>query len=93
LDNYDQDFILAILQVFEKVYFRNLALEALLGVQPIPGWENLVEKFTSDPQIQPETRAAFRSLRRELGRGQSPTDLARALQELLKLLPTSGKVQ
>ena len=89
----DNEFILAILQMFEEAYFRNLALEALCDARSIPKWQEIVELFAASPEVQPETRAAFRSLRKELERDQSQSDQTNALQAFLKLLPVSGKIQ
>ena len=89
----DNEFILAILQMFEEAYFRNLALEALCEARSIPKWQEIVEQFAVSPEVQPETRGAFRSLRKELEHDQSRSDPTNALQAFLKLLPVSGKIQ
>ncbi|HLZ43279.1 MAG TPA: hypothetical protein VKQ11_20090 [Candidatus Sulfotelmatobacter sp.] len=89
----DNEFILAILQMFEEAYFQNLAFEALCEVRAIPHWQEIVKQFAASPEIQPETRAAFAALRKELEHDHSRSDQTNALQALLKLLPTSGKIQ
>jgi hypothetical protein len=93
MDKTDEEFIVKVLRLFEVAFFRNLALETLLEFHKIPHWKTHADQMTIDPRVQPETRAAFQRIYASFERDQPQTNRQNALQEFLKLLPTTGKIQ
>ena len=92
MDKLDEEFIVKVLQMFEVAFFRNLALETILESHEVPYWKTHADQMTSDTRIQPQTRAAFQRIYASFEHDQPRTDRPNALQELLRLLPTTGKI-
>jgi hypothetical protein len=93
MDKADNEFLLKILEMLEQAYFKNLALEGLVESCNLANWRTMVDRATLDPRIQPQTRAAFLSLRQALEHDQPQIDRTSALQALLKLVPITTKIQ
>jgi hypothetical protein len=89
----DEEFVVKVLKMFEQAYFRSSALETILEFQKIPRWKEQAAELATHPNVQPQLRAAFQRIYASFEHDQPQTDRPNALQELLKLLPTTGKIQ
>ncbi|MGA9391769.1 MAG: hypothetical protein WBV69_15135 [Candidatus Sulfotelmatobacter sp.] len=93
MDKIDEEFIVKILQMFEEAYLRSFASQTILEFHKVPHWETHVEGMVADPRVQPELREAFQRIYASFAPGRTPADRGTELLKLLKLLPTSGKIQ
>jgi hypothetical protein len=83
---------LGLLRAFERFYFRNLALETILERFAVPNWEAFASELAANKAIQPEVRARFQRLYKDIEHEPSGSDeTQKALDQFLRSVQIRGK--
>jgi hypothetical protein len=79
----------ALIEACEKTYVERTILESLLVGSGVHGWREMYERLLADSETRRHIHASFQPL---YDLAESESGAERALQELLRVLPKSGKV-
>ena len=86
--NESKELMLKLVAVCEKFWLEKQALTCLLDGARVPGWKAMDERLLADPGIQQTAHEQFRAVYERVER---EADVDKAIQELIRVLPTTDK--
>src|SRR5437867_391995 len=87
--NESKELMLKLVAVCEKFWLERQALTCLLDSAHVPGWKAMYEKMLADPGIQKTAHEQFRAVYERVER---EADADKAIQELIRVLPKTDKM-